>query len=202
MTTANNERSLVTWALVSKMMRTPFFHYSPYVVIGVPFIALFYDKFIRPIFHSQFPSLLVIGFTAAMLFVFAEVVFYFGCPEIVRNYRTENEYEKEEKSSYLESQQHQRLNVVLTNLERSEADIRSRLETLKRSDDQAALNGELDVLYPMVVGRYLRKQYNCESKQDGFAAWTAAILYVIGFALALWVMGGRVVEVYEAFGKR
>ena len=188
----------MNWRLVKKTTKTPFFHYVSYVVIGVPLLAELFNA-VHPYFpHTRFPHLLLFGFAAGVMFVFSEVIYHFACPEIIERYETEKQYVDTHEKEYAAALAHQRLEVVLTHLEPSEEDIRANLQAIKRRNDVTELNKNLDVLYPIAVVRYLRKNYRSQAHSMRAAAWIAFSLFVIGFVLALFVMYGRIEAVWEA----
>lgn len=192
----------MNWGLVRKTTRTPFFHYAPYVVIGVPLLAELF-VLLRPYITSlRFPHLLALGFGAGVLFIFSEVIYHFFCPEIVQHYETEKAYVEAHAAEYEASQNHQRINVVLPNLEPSEDDVRDRLKQLLTQRRQTELDKELDVLYPIAVRRFLRNEYRRKAYSRTGMAWLAFSLYMFGVALASYVMYGRVMAVVEALERR
>jgi hypothetical protein len=188
----------MNWRFVRRVTKTPFFHYASYVVIGVPVLAELFNL-VHPYFpQTRFPYLLILGFGAGVFFVFSEVVYHFACPDIVQRYETETEYVEKHRKEYEDGQRHQRLNVVLPNLEPSEDDIREELRSLVSGHNTDQLNDRLDVLYPIAVGRFLRNEYRRQATARLAAAWVAFVLYSAGIILALFVMYGRLEAVWEA----
>jgi hypothetical protein len=188
----------MNWRFVRLVTRTPFFHYASYVVIGVPLLAELFNL-MHPYFpYTRFPHLLIVGFAAGMMFVFSEVAYHLACPEIVKRYETETEYVEKHRKEYEDGQHHQRINVVLPNLEPSEDDIREELRLLVARNDSSQLNNRLDVLYPIAVGRFLRNEYRRQTASRVVVAWVAFVLYAVGIVFALFVMYGRLEAVWEA----
>jgi hypothetical protein len=188
----------MNWRLVRQVTKTPFFHYASYVVIGVPLLAELFNL-VHPYYpRARFPHLLILGFVAGVMFVFSEIAFHFACPEIVQRYETETEYVKNHREEYEEAQRHQRINVVLPNLEPSENDIREELRVLVNNKNSVELNKRLDILYPIAVGRFLWNEYRRQAASRVFAAWVAFLLYVTGIIFAFFVMYGRLEAVWEA----
>jgi hypothetical protein len=188
----------MNWRFVRQVTRTPFFHYASYAVVGIPFLAELFNT-VHPYFpQARFPHLLIIGFAASMLFIFSLVIYHFACPEIIQRYETESKYVEKHRKEYEDAQRHQRINVVLTNLDPSEEDVRDELRLLLRGNDTTKLNSRLDILYPMAVGRFLRNEYRRQAKNRMLTAWIAFMLYGCGVALALFVMYGRLEAVWEA----
>jgi len=125
----------MNWRFVRLVTKIPFFHYASYVVIGVPLLAELFNQ-VHPYFpHTRFPHLLIFGFAAGVMFVFSEVVYHLACPEIVKRYETETEYVEKHRKEYEDGQRHQRINVVLPNLEPSEDDFREELRLLVSTND-------------------------------------------------------------------
>jgi hypothetical protein len=188
----------MNWRTIKRLKATPFFHYAPFVVIGVPILAELLLWFRRLDPDLSLPRILVVGFTASVLFVFSNVVYHHFCPSSVKEYQDEKAFAAGNQESYERSQKHRRLEVVLANLEESEEDIRTQLEMLKRSGLEKELNDKLDELYSMAMQRYLVQAYGRDVNASPIAIWVAALLYVGGAILALWIMFERVVAVYHA----
>jgi hypothetical protein len=188
----------MNWRFVRLVTKIPFFHYASYVVIGVPLLAELFNQ-VHPYFpHTRFPHLLIFGFAAGVMFVFSEVVYHLACPEIVKRYETETEYVEKHRKEYEDGQRHQRINVVLPNLEPSEDDFREELRLLVSTNDTVQLNNRLDVLYPIAVGRFLWNEYRRQAASRIVAAWVVFVLYAAGIVLALFVIYGRLEAVWEA----
>lgn len=188
----------MNWRLVKKITKTPFFRYASYVVIGVPLLAEVFNA-LHPFYPAaRFPHLLIFGFIAGVMFVFSEVLCHLFCPEKVRRYETESDYVTAHQKEYESAQFHQRLHVVLPQLEESEEDDRDDLKRLVSTGDTPNLNRKLDVLYPIAVARFLRKDYQRNTKHNIALAWVAFVLYATGILFAGFVMYGRLAAVWQA----
>src|SRR5207245_1562843 len=113
------------WRAVKRLQETPFFHYSPIVVIGVPLLAQLYLSVHPHIPHLAFPRVLVVGFTAGVLFIFSYILYHHYCPEAVKDFADERAFANANQKIFETAEQHQKLQIVLANLEASEEDIRS-----------------------------------------------------------------------------
>ena len=182
------------------MLTSPFFHYSSFVLIGVPLLAQSYisaEEYFGKL-PFRFPRIFIVGFCGTALLIAAREIFHFCCPDEVRDFGNAIDYKDRYYATALQAHPDRRLEIVLANLDKTvESDAFLELTELAREGRTTELDARLNSLYPARVQSHLLDRYLRLSQTKPFFRWICFLFWIAGAILLLYVMWNRLDEVWK-----
>jgi hypothetical protein len=189
----------MTWATIRAFGKVKYFSVSYVVLLAVPIAAEFYRWYnnvgSRPL---DFPDGLRTVYAASICYALAIALYGYFCPSPIKHYENEEDYVQALLPMYLVSFPDLKYQIVLANLDDTQAETRQEIMNLHRklNDDDAAarfanrrtLSEKIDIVYPGCVQRFLLSRYRAGLDKTKIMIWLAALLYFLGTCLMLKVL--------------
>lgn len=199
----------MNWRIIKNFGQVKYFNVSYAVIVIVPLLANTFHM-LNEKFHYNIllPETVKYVYTASLIFAIAIVIYQLGCPLIIKDYQTLQDFIDKNLKQFENKLPDKRLEIVIANLNNeTQKDTKNEIISLYKFDTTGftleqkishdnQLNEKLNEVYSSCVQSYLTIKYDTANKKYPLLYWLSGTLYLLGTGIITYLLIIRTYTVY------